>query len=231
MASSDADYDGDGVANADDPCMVVPQSGQDDDSDGVDDACDGAITDPNIAPEDIPALPAISPLTLDGDAATEDAYVDSFIAPYVPPKQEEPATPTIPETPKDDDSAKTPADDANADSGDSKDANTDDSTTSTESPLAVTATTAAQPATVITAAVAAATQTEASDPSVYDGSSEAQSQSVLGEAAAIAVSPKSSLPKNMGAETGHSRAGTFALLAVSVCGLAALLLLLKRRHD
>lgn len=46
LAASPADYDGDGVVNASDQCLVVPQSGHDVDRDGTDDACDGVIVAP-----------------------------------------------------------------------------------------------------------------------------------------------------------------------------------------
>ncbi len=46
LAANPADYDGDGVANVSDQCLVVPQSGHDVDHDGTDDACDGVIVAP-----------------------------------------------------------------------------------------------------------------------------------------------------------------------------------------
>src|SRR5690606_13217434 len=46
VAASEEDYDGDGVLNSDEQCLAVEPSGEDIDRDGVDDACDGEITDP-----------------------------------------------------------------------------------------------------------------------------------------------------------------------------------------
>jgi hypothetical protein len=43
VAASAYDYDGDGIPNAQDACVAVPQSGLDDDHDGIDDACDPVI--------------------------------------------------------------------------------------------------------------------------------------------------------------------------------------------
>jgi hypothetical protein len=47
VAASDIDYDGDGIANEDEVCLVGTPSGQDVDADSIDDACDGFI---NAAP-------------------------------------------------------------------------------------------------------------------------------------------------------------------------------------
>jgi len=52
------DYDGDGVPNASDSCLVIAQSGADVDHDGIDDACDPLVTsqpavDVNTPPDDI----------------------------------------------------------------------------------------------------------------------------------------------------------------------------------
>lgn len=45
IAASEADYNGDGVPNSQDQCLIVPLSGHDMDQDGVDDACDPVIGD------------------------------------------------------------------------------------------------------------------------------------------------------------------------------------------
>lgn len=44
VAASLDDYNGDGVLNSEDPCLIIPPSGIDSDHDGIDDACDGNIT-------------------------------------------------------------------------------------------------------------------------------------------------------------------------------------------
>lgn len=44
------DYDGDGVANAVDSCVIVGQSGIDKDADNIDDACDPVVTAPPATP-------------------------------------------------------------------------------------------------------------------------------------------------------------------------------------
>lgn len=46
VAASEEDIDGDGIANDQDPCVILPQSGKDDDKDGIDDACDAVIGEP-----------------------------------------------------------------------------------------------------------------------------------------------------------------------------------------
>lgn len=56
VPQSDEDFDGDGVANADDKCPLNAQSGQDTDEDGLDDACDfdNTYTPPVDDPVTIP---------------------------------------------------------------------------------------------------------------------------------------------------------------------------------
>jgi len=46
VAASEADYDGDGIANAQDPCAVIEPTGVDVDQDGTDDGCDNWIGPP-----------------------------------------------------------------------------------------------------------------------------------------------------------------------------------------
>jgi lysophospholipase L1-like esterase len=43
VAASPDDFDGDGIPNAQSQCLILPVSGSDSDSDGIDDACDPAI--------------------------------------------------------------------------------------------------------------------------------------------------------------------------------------------
>jgi lysophospholipase L1-like esterase len=54
---SNDDYDGDGVVNAADSCLSLPDSGVDADKDGIDDACDAVISDPPIPVVDPIAMP------------------------------------------------------------------------------------------------------------------------------------------------------------------------------
>ncbi len=58
------DYDGDGVLNNADSCPFVPQSGQDVDQDGIDDACDPVIGDAPIKE------PTPAPSSTSGNVAT-----------------------------------------------------------------------------------------------------------------------------------------------------------------
>lgn len=48
VAESPEDYDGDGIANNQDPCQIIEPSGQDVDQDGTDDACDDVIGEPPL---------------------------------------------------------------------------------------------------------------------------------------------------------------------------------------
>jgi len=54
IAASADDYNGDGIPNSEDPCLVVPLSGIDSDNDGIDDACDGYID--TVAPTTVASL-------------------------------------------------------------------------------------------------------------------------------------------------------------------------------
>jgi hypothetical protein len=56
VAASETDYDGDGVANADEECLVGTAVGQDVDEDGIDDACDGII---DAAPTVVPPVDVV----------------------------------------------------------------------------------------------------------------------------------------------------------------------------
>ena len=59
VAVNGDDYNGNGILNDSDPCVFVDASGQDTDQDGIDDACDGNITNP--PPPPAPATTTNSP--------------------------------------------------------------------------------------------------------------------------------------------------------------------------
>ena len=63
VAVSENDYDGDGVLNAQEKCLVVEAANVDYDKDGVDDACDGQITEPpsDTAPPAVTGTPDRAP--------------------------------------------------------------------------------------------------------------------------------------------------------------------------
>lgn len=48
VAATADDYNGDGIPNVSDPCVIIPPSGHDVDKDTVDDACDPLIGDPPV---------------------------------------------------------------------------------------------------------------------------------------------------------------------------------------
>lgn len=54
IAASADDYNGDGIPNSQDACLVAPLSGIDSDNDGIDDACDGYID--TVAPTTLASL-------------------------------------------------------------------------------------------------------------------------------------------------------------------------------
>ena len=84
VAATETDDDGDELNNAVDPCVVVPQSGEDIDQDGLDDICDGLIgSDPEAAappPEPSPTSPGNFDSTDDESVAS-----DSLLTIYTPP--------------------------------------------------------------------------------------------------------------------------------------------------
>lgn len=62
VAASDQDIDGDGVANDDEACLLVPPANVDEDFDEIDDACDGEISrDFDTTPPLVTAQPARLP--------------------------------------------------------------------------------------------------------------------------------------------------------------------------
>ena len=63
VSASPNDYDGDGVENAVDACKLLPNSGQDTDADGVDEACDVVINP--VAPPSSSLEPETSPTAPD----------------------------------------------------------------------------------------------------------------------------------------------------------------------
>jgi len=62
VAASLTDFDGDGVPNTANQCLVMPLSNLDEDKDGVDDACDSDITEaPVVAPPAPEVIPSPEP--------------------------------------------------------------------------------------------------------------------------------------------------------------------------
>lgn len=89
VAHSKTDYNGDGVPNSEEDCVVVPDSGVDEDADGLDDACDTVGTE-NFLPEvPIPDDSQVDFSALLG-GATDASRTDSLITEYVEPKKEVP---------------------------------------------------------------------------------------------------------------------------------------------
>jgi hypothetical protein len=75
VQASDSDYDGDGVLNNASQCLVISDSGQDSDSDGQDDACDGIIPD-QTEPETTPNSSQV-----DGTSNNEASNKESLTTP------------------------------------------------------------------------------------------------------------------------------------------------------
>lgn len=87
VAEAPDDFDGDGIQNDQESCLLVSPAGVDEDQDGVDDGCDGEVLDRSIASEQPPVLPPTNPLNLDTpEAETNDPYAGSVVRPYVEPQ-------------------------------------------------------------------------------------------------------------------------------------------------
>lgn len=54
VAADPDDFDGDGILNEDEACLVVEPAGVDEDQDGIDDACDPEITEPPLPADSTP---------------------------------------------------------------------------------------------------------------------------------------------------------------------------------
>ncbi len=85
VTASATNYDGDDLPNLTDPCPSLPQSGTDEDADGIDDACDGEIRDIPLD-DPLPELPPQNPLSFDSDDAEDEGYANSLLKPYVLPQ-------------------------------------------------------------------------------------------------------------------------------------------------
>jgi hypothetical protein len=81
MVASDDDYDGDGIINNNDNCNFIVPSGADSDEDGIDDACDGEISETPIDSGDRVAigLPE-EPINMDTPEEGPDFFDDSDAA-------------------------------------------------------------------------------------------------------------------------------------------------------
>ncbi|MFZ2513295.1 MAG: GDSL-type esterase/lipase family protein [Candidatus Saccharimonadales bacterium] len=71
VTANSEDYNGDNTPNAANSCLIVSQSGVDEDSDGVDDACDGGYSDESVLPEGV------------GDIVQEPAFDEPITEPSV----------------------------------------------------------------------------------------------------------------------------------------------------
>ena len=84
------DVDEDGVPNEQDACVMVPQSGLDEDADGIDDACDGEIADDLTLPEGVQNIPIESHTPLED--TTDDLVSENNLLSLVIPKAQPPTT-------------------------------------------------------------------------------------------------------------------------------------------
>jgi hypothetical protein len=85
VAEDADDFDGDGIANEQEACVLVIPRGVDEDSDGKDDACDEELRDVTVG-ETAPAPPTETPLSFDSDEEAYSPSSQSIITPYVSPE-------------------------------------------------------------------------------------------------------------------------------------------------
>lgn len=86
VENNNNDYDGDGILNTESSCAYMPDSGIDDDNDGVDDACDTVITEQTISEFPISANTTdYSELALGVDQSEDTRLLRPYIPPVPPP--------------------------------------------------------------------------------------------------------------------------------------------------
>jgi hypothetical protein len=115
VAANESDYDGDGVNNVTDACLIIEPSGQDIDQDGIDDSCDGDIGEPPVIVPPIvveePPTPELPPVIDEPPVVPELPHVvdeptpepepplvviDETADTEAPVVVEEPTTPSLP---------------------------------------------------------------------------------------------------------------------------------------
>lgn len=74
IAANEEDWDGDGIPNSENQCLIIPSSGQDTDQDNIDDACDDVVDIPRLENDEYTTEKPYNPETYSNPLGQELIY-------------------------------------------------------------------------------------------------------------------------------------------------------------